>query len=138
MSLILLRHAEPAGGAGRCYGRSELDVGANFAADAVAIEVSLPAVATIVTSPAKRCRALADFIGTARGLPIAEDARLVELDFGAWEARPWDTIPRRQIDAWAADVLHARPHGGESVAMLMARVEMALADWRKVPGPFCW
>ena len=40
------------------------------------------------------------------------------MDFGAWEGRPWNAIPRAELDAWAADLLHARPHGGESVAML--------------------
>ena len=44
------------------------------------------------------------------------DARLAELDFGHWEMQSWDGIPRAEVDAWAADVAHYRPGGGESVA----------------------
>jgi len=51
-----------------------------------------------------------------------EDARLAEMDFGAWEMQRWDAIERAQIDAWAGDFEHAREHGGESVAQFDARV----------------
>ena len=44
---------------------------------------------------------------------------------------PWDSIPRPELDAWAADFFHARPHGGESVHMLHERVGSAIADYRQ-------
>jgi alpha-ribazole phosphatase len=44
------------------------------------------------------------------------------MDFGTWEMQRWDGIERTQIDAWAANFLHARDHGGESVAQFDARV----------------
>ncbi len=53
------------------------------------------------------------------------DDRLREMDFGAWENRPWAGIPRAEIDAWAADPLRYRPGGGESVAQVLARVRRA-------------
>jgi alpha-ribazole phosphatase len=56
------------------------------------------------------------------------------MDFGTWEGRAWDNIPRAGLDEWAADFLHARPHGGESVAQLRARIQAALADFRARPG----
>ena len=56
------------------------------------------------------------------------DERLREFDFGTWEGVRWDAIPRAELDAWAADFFHARPHGGESVHMLRERVETAIAD----------
>lgn len=135
MSLILLRHTRPAAAEGLCYGRTDLDVGPDFAAEAAAITATLPPVATMVTSPLRRCRRLAEAIAGARGLALADDPRLAEIDFGAWEGRPWDAIPRAEIDAWAADLMHANPHGGETVAALAARVAAALADWRAAPGP---
>ena len=53
------------------------------------------------------------------------------MDFGAWEGQDWNDIPRMELDAWAADFLHARPHGGESVHAFAARVHEFLAELRK-------
>ena len=128
MDMILLRHTKPAGAQGLCYGRTDLALGPCFAAHAGRIVQDLPDVARIVTSPLSRCAALARVIGQARGLAVDTDPRLTEMDFGAWEGVPWADIPRHELDAWAADLLHARPHGGESVADLRARVLPALRD----------
>ncbi|MEM9050041.1 MAG: alpha-ribazole phosphatase [Pseudomonadota bacterium] len=127
MALILLRHTRPAIAAGICYGRSDLDLAPGFKADADRLALSLPPVSRIVTSPLRRCARLAEHIGAARGLPVDPEPRLSEMDFGAWEGVAWDAIPRAELDAWAADFLHARPHGGETVAMLLARVAAALS-----------
>jgi alpha-ribazole phosphatase len=43
------------------------------------------------------------------------------MDFGAWEGRPWDAIPRPELDAWAADVAGYAPPGGESPLALQRR-----------------
>ncbi len=126
--MILLRHTRPASAEGLCYGRTDLGLAADFEPALAAILAGLPPVAAVATSPLSRCRRLAARIAAARGLPLAEDARLVEMDFGAWEGRPWTALPRAELDAWAADFHHARPHGGESVAMLAARVGAALAE----------
>jgi alpha-ribazole phosphatase len=90
--------------------------------------VDLPEVTRILTSPMKRAARLAEGLARARGLDLSTDARLAEMDFGAWEGRRWDDIPRAELDAWAADLLNARPHGGESVAMMAARAAEALDD----------
>jgi alpha-ribazole phosphatase len=94
----------------------------------------LPLFDAIITSPLRRCRLLAEAIGAARGLTVETDPRLAEMDFGDWEGQPWSDIPRAGLDEWAADFLHARPHGGESVAQLQARVLAALAGYRARPG----
>jgi alpha-ribazole phosphatase len=65
---------------------------------------------------------IANGLASAHGLAPRVDARLAEMDFGAWEMQRWDAIERAQIDAWAADFEHARAHGGESVAQFDARV----------------
>lgn len=128
MALILLRHTRPEGGAGVCYGRTDLVPGAELAREARRLAAQLPPFGAIVSSPLTRCLRLAQALGAARGLPVDCDDRLVELDFGTWEGLPWDKVPRDQLDAWAADLMAARPHGGESVAMLAERVAAALDD----------
>jgi len=135
VDLILLRHARPEGIEGLCYGRSNLPPGAGTAALATRLAGELPPPARILTSPLARAARLAEAIAAARGLVAEPDPRLAEMDFGAWEGQLWNAIPRAQIDAWAADLLHARPHGGESVAMLAARVATALAAAEAGPRP---
>ena len=80
-------------------------------------------IGKVVTSPARRCRLLADAISPA---PIIE-ARLQELDFGTWEGVAWEAVPRAALDAWAADPLGFAPPGGETGAALIERVQRAVA-----------
>lgn len=134
--MILLRHTRPAGAEGLCYGRTDLPPGPDLPAEAARLAAALPPVARIVTSPLTRCARLAATLAAARGLPLAVEPRLVEIDFGAWEGRAWAAIPRAEIDAWAADLLYARPHGGETVAELAARAAEGLAAAAAAgPGP---
>ena len=136
---MLVRHTTPIGGAGRCYGRTDLLVDA---ADVMATTTLLverlstlggggaegAPVARVVTSPLLRARVLAEAVAAALGLELVVDARLAEMDFGAWEGMFWDEVPRDELDAWAADLLGYRGHGGESVADLAVRVADGLAD----------
>jgi alpha-ribazole phosphatase len=126
VALTLVRHTRPLRD-GICYGVSEVALAASFPAEAEAIAARLGRVDRIVTSPLGRCRRLAEHLGAALGAPVAVEDDWREIDFGAWEGRAWSAIPRAEIDAWAADLLDARPHGGESVAMLLARTRRALA-----------
>ena len=116
MILHLIRHPKPVIEAGVCYGR--LDISAENA-NAVAAELlaELPPNLPVWTSPLIRCRALAELLHPQPML----DARLVEMNFGLWEGRPWDAIPRTELDAWAADVAGYVPPGGESPRQLQQR-----------------
>ena len=125
MRLILMRHPPVVEGRGLCYGRLDL------AADAQALPDSLAALAPyqqwpVYSSPARRCRQLAEAFHSAPH--IWPD--LQELDFGCWEGLRWDDVPRPELDAWAADIWHYRPGGGESAHMLLARWHSSLARWR--------
>lgn len=135
MALTLVRHTRPAH-EGVCIGRTDVPLAPGFAAEAAAVAAALGPVARIASSPLARCRRLAEVLGAATGAPVALDPRLAEMDFGAWEGRRWDAIPRAELDAWAADLTGARPHGGESVAMLLERTRAALADCREADGPW--
>jgi len=122
--LILIRHTAVSGTGGLCYGRSDVALSADFAADAASVEAALPPGPWLVySSPSRRCLRLAERFGA----PVMIDDRLCELDFGAWEGRAWDDLPRGDLDAWCADYVHARPPGGESFAELAARA-LSFAD----------
>lgn len=128
MDLVLIRHPAVAVDAGICYGRSDVALAADAEAGAASIAARLAALgvrapARIETSPLNRCASVARVLAREHGALVPqEDARLAEMDFGAWEMQRWDGIERTQIDAWAANFLHAREHGGESVAQFDARV----------------
>ena len=131
MRLILIRHTRPEAADNVCHGVTDLDVAATFDEEAARVVAALPAMERLVTSPLQRCMRLAERIGAARGLVPVVDDRIREMDFGRWERVPWSAIDRTELDAWAADFFHARPHGGESVAMVLERVGAALADYRR-------
>jgi alpha-ribazole phosphatase len=114
--LHLVRHPRPLVTAGTCYGR--LDVEAeNADAAARRLRAELPLGLPVWSSPRRRCTVLAGLLHPAP----RHDARLAEMDFGAWEGRPWDEIPRHELDAWAADVAGYAPPGGESPRALQRR-----------------
>jgi alpha-ribazole phosphatase len=116
--LYLIRHPQPAVPPGICYGSTDLALAGDPALDADALRHLLPADAPLYASPLTRCRLLAERLHAA---PLF-DARIREIDFGAWEMRPWDAIDRAALDAWAADPFGFEPPGGEAVAALRARV----------------
>ena len=121
MKLHLVRHPQPAVAPGLCYGASDVDVVPDELArvHATLSASGLPAKLPVYTSPLRRCVQLARRLAPS-GLHI--DARLAEMDFGAWEMRAWSAIAREEVDAWAADLLHYRPGGAESVLDVARRV----------------
>ena len=76
----------------------------------------------IWSSPSARCLSVAEALGSRLGVRAVPEARLLELDFGAWEGLAWERVPRDALDSWAADPLGFRPPGGESGAELVGRV----------------
>lgn len=120
-TLYLIRHPKVAVAPGVCYGRSDVSLAGPVDTLAAQLRTQLPEHFTLLSSPAKRCLTLARALGS----PLV-DPRLQEIDFGAWEMRPYDAIERELIDTWASDPLHFRAHGGESVAQMQARCILAL------------
>jgi alpha-ribazole phosphatase len=114
--IALVRHPAADVAPGICYGR--LDVPVTDQAAVAALVVRLAAFGgTVWSSPAQRCRVVANGLRD----PVV-DPRLQELDFGEWEGVAWDDVPRAALDAWAADVSGFAPPGGESGSALVARV----------------
>lgn len=123
MRLYLIRHPQPLVAPQTCYGRSDLGVdAAELARVADALRGQLPPDAPLYSSPLQRCALLADQLTQHGHPPPIRDARLAELFFGDWEMRSWSDIPRDEVDAWAADLLHYRPGGGENLLQAADRV----------------
>ena len=126
MDLVLIRHPKTVVPNGVCYGSTDVEPDPQrLASDAARIAPMLPADARIICSPQKRAAQLAARFGAAQ-----TDARLVEMDFGAWEMRRWDELPRAEIDAWADDMLGYHPPEGEALGSVAARV---IEWWEQQP-----
>ncbi|MBB6253787.1 histidine phosphatase family protein [Nitrospirillum iridis] len=76
------------------------------------------------TAPERRTRQTADRLAAPLGLEIAAEPAPCDLDVGAWQGRSLADLSATEADgvaAWLSDP-EARPHGGESLAQLRARV----------------
>jgi alpha-ribazole phosphatase len=126
--ILLIRHTRLAVAPGICYGQTDLPLAPTFAAEAADVLARMPWKPTeIWTSPAVRCVRLADAFGIPAG-SIRVDPRLLELDFGEWENRPWESFRSPRSEAWARDPLDVRPPGGETATELHLRVGKARAE----------
>lgn len=123
MKLTLVRHPQPDVAPGVCYGSTDLAIAAGHLQRTLAT-LQLPAGLPVYSSPLRRCAELAARLSPAP----RHDARLAEMHFGAWEMRPWDAIPRADIDAWAADMVNYHPGGGESVLQMATRISAFYAS----------
>lgn len=120
MRLFLLRHPLPQIAPGVCYGATDIPAAAGETRRVLhqlRASASIPPGAPIYSSPLQRCAELARLLGSP-----TFDARLQEINFGAWEMRRWDDIPCAEVDAWSDDLAHYRPGGGESVLAVAQRI----------------
>jgi alpha-ribazole phosphatase len=130
VKLHLVRHPQPDVPPGVCYGASDVAVSEPelTRVHAVLRAAGLPGTLPVIASPLQRCALLA-----RRLYPVSLrfDARLAEMDFGSWELRAWNDIPRSEVDAWAADLLHYRPGSAECVLDVAQRVAGFMKDLRQ-------
>ncbi len=131
-----MRHPALAIAEGVCYGALDVALAEPPEQGARALmqrlhRLGAPAPDAMQSSPLTRAAAvtaaLAAQWGRDGGGVWHSDERLREMNFGTWEGQRWDAIERAALEAWAADLLGARPHGGESVAQVSARVGQWLA-----------
>ncbi|HEU0251304.1 MAG TPA: histidine phosphatase family protein [Solirubrobacteraceae bacterium] len=87
--------------------------------------------AALWCSPLLRARETAEIVAERLGLPIREDARLMETDAGDWTDRLFTDVYAEDPDGFAG-FIEGRPDfafpGGESFAQQGVRVAAALAD----------
>lgn len=135
--LWLVRHPRPLVPDGVCYGATDVPVDPDHLQSVLpGLAVQLPQQALWRVSGLQRARALAQALHGLRSgqAPPLEDPRLNEMHFGTWEMQPWDTIGPSALQAWTDDFHHHRCGGGESVALLLARVASLWQDLLNRPG----
>jgi len=133
--VYLVRHTRPAVGTQLCYGRLDVELAPTWQFDIAQCVASIGRAACVYTSPATRCRRLAEAVGRRDLSEVRVDGRLSELDFADWEGRRWEEIPRSCLDDWAADIIHYAPGNGEPLWALWARVDAFRAELPPAQGP---
>lgn len=129
MEIYLIRHTIPKVAKGICYGQTNLETHHSFDATAKLIRSYLPKRLDIVySSPLVRCLKLAETLSSS----VVVDKRLIEMNFGDWEMKLWDELPKDKLKQWMADFVNVRVPGGESFGALIDRVNMFLEDIAKV------
>lgn len=134
MEFVLIRHTRCDVAPGTCYGRLDVALAGSAAADIERTLSQVPRVDSVVCSPAQRCHLLALEIARRDGCDVRVLSALQELDFGAWEGRHGNDIPRSESDAWAADPWHRAPPQGETENELWLRTATAAADLIRSAG----
>jgi broad specificity phosphatase PhoE len=155
-TLVLIRHGEPIGHAGRCIGHFDtelapsagkplerlaasvctgyaLDQSVSDGLNGGRLQTSHAANAgvpqLIVSSDLRRAANSAAVLARHWRAEPRFDPRMRELSFGDWDGLSWDEIARADgvaLEAWGRDWMHCAPTGGETGIALAARVHAAL------------
>lgn len=119
MEIYLVRHTETVCAKGICYGQANVALMQPYQEQFQEIKKQLPEEVMFYSSPLERCTILADFLSSDN---FATDKRLMEMDFGSWELKSWDEIPKEEIDPWMNDFVNVKVPEGESFEIMNDRV----------------
>jgi probable phosphoglycerate mutase len=122
--ILFVRHGETEANRARlALGRADPPLTDRGRAQAAALAARLAGsgAVRVLSSPLARARATASAIADALGLPVEEETRLVEMDYGEWDVRSFSEFPPEDLERWRTDASFAPP-GGESLLAVGARV----------------
>lgn len=132
VEIHLIRHTPPDIQPGVCYGQTDLSLAKDYLQEFHKILNRIDLTnSAIYSSPLQRCLQLAEFLlqngeppllNPTQDSKIFQDSRIQELNFGQWEMKPWDEIPREELDPWAEDYVNIAPPQGESLYTMRTRV----------------
>lgn len=127
--IIAVRHGETAWNVdARIQGHTDIALNGTgqWQARQLARALAAEPIAAIYASDLQRAHATAQAVADATGAPLVADAGLRERSFGAFQGRTFAQIEAEhpgQALRWRKRDPHYAPEGGESLAVLRARVE---------------
>lgn len=133
-TIYLIRHCEAAGNIQRVFqGHMDADITPNGALqlDHLAERFKDVSLDAIYSSPLLRARRTAEAVNRHHHLPIQTDDRLMEINGGVWEGKPWASLPARcplQSRKWLKKPWDFHPRKGEAMRQVYARMGAALSD----------
>ena len=126
--LILIRHGETAANvSGLLLGRQDPPLTDLGCQQAHALAAALSGCDRVIASPLRRARDTAAKVAAAACCEVEIDERWVELDYGELDGHHPDDVAEDLWSRWRADTSFVPP-GGESLAVLGARVRAACTD----------
>lgn len=129
--ITFVRHGEtPPNRAGLLLGRGDVELTDHGRAQATRVAQSLAdlEVAHVLTSPLRRACDTAAPIAAACGQAAEVDERLIEIDYGAWEGRPFADLGPDVVERWRRDAGFVPP-GGESLEVVAERMASFCDEW---------
>jgi len=119
MEIYLIRHTTPLLSPGLIYGKMEVELTDTFEEELAIVRQKLPKFFDAVySSPSLRCTQLAKRIEK----DFISDFRLMELNFGDWEGKTWDTVDQTSLQLWMDDYVNVCVPGGESMLEMQSRI----------------
>lgn len=138
MKVLLLRHGPVCVPSDLCYGHLEVPLqlpGAKWVGAARQfVQQALGGDFTVWSSPSKRAIDIAQLFCESPS-KVQQDARLRELNFGAFEGRRWSEIPPAESIPWTDSNGEQPCPEGESYNMLHDRVCEMLPLWYQKASP---
>lgn len=130
MEVYLVRHTTPKLTAGLIYGHLDVALTDNFQNEIDTVLTKLPVhFDRVYSSPSSRCVQLVKEITTS----FVTDERLMELNFGDWEGKTWDTVDQQDLQFWMDDFVNVRIPGGESMMDMQQRITEFLEELKLLP-----
>ena len=123
MEIYLIRHPRADIEAGICYGQTDIKLKQEDTEKAVQrINEFVPNISgsEIYSSDLKRCKVIAQNL-TDNG-SIIYSSKIREINFGKWEMKRWDEIPKQELNIWMDDFVNQNCYNGESYKDLYTRV----------------
>ena len=128
-NIVAIRHTKVDIKKGICYGQSDIGLADSFSNEKKIIQSHIKTYRfdIVFSSPLIRCKQLA--IALFPDKQIIYDNRLMELDFGDWEAKHWDDIYKAPYSKiFFNDYINTPCPGGESFQDLIKRVSAFYHD----------
>ena len=125
MRIYLLRHTSLSIEPDIFYGQSDIDVSKNFDNEVLNIKSKISSLKInkkeieVVSSPLIRCVKLANALFSN----FSTEERIKELNFGDWENKNINQIPKNQIENWKNNIMSFQIPNGESNDEFYLRVK---------------
>jgi alpha-ribazole phosphatase len=124
MDVYLVRHTTPNVKSDICYGQADVGLASSFDDEFNQFNKKISHLVDplVFTSPLHRCLYLAQkTVEHFNFTPLKIDERLLELNFGDWELKPWADIPQGVLGEWSDEHIKQAPPNGESYLQLYQR-----------------
>lgn len=132
MLVYLIRHTSVDVNPGICYGQSDVPLKSTFPQEAEITRSQLKGIKfdKVYCSPLSRAVRLAEYCGYG---DAQIEKRVMEINFGDWELKPFDSITDKRLDEWFKDYIHVPATNGESFLQQYTRVAEFLDELKKMP-----